>query len=460
MRKNIRLILILGLIIINWEFIYAQKLNPELVELINNGINKSHEKKINLFTIQQVQLDKKRLWENYIPELSLTASYSRLNDDIILNDNLEKLLMGTQALLIKEAYGIPFNAALPPQIHLNPIPPIQDKDILKSSLDLQSLIFSGFKIKTAYKSLDHKQKAMEYLQLSKDENLVREIIQKYYQLALLSSTNNVLNTTEEFLDKQSEYVVKAKKNGLAIDLDLQKIALAQQKLKIKKLEVKQKKQLLLSALSQTTGLSVEELKKLNYNIQFFVLRTSKINNAERNELKALKEKIKAYDYKKKMELTSYMPKIMAKAHYELLEDDLTILDPKWYIGVGLKWNIFDGFKAYNRAQKSQLEIDKTLEKFKQAKEMISLEKQQAKYKYETSIKKIDLSNQQVKLARYTYDLTKKQYLNGLVSITDLLKSITDLEIAKLKYQQALYEENINAINYLKSNGNLLKLIKN
>ena len=73
-----------------------------------------------------------------------------------------------------------------------------------------------------------------------------------------------------------------------------------------------------------------------------------------------------------MEKSNFIPKLALKGHYEFLEDDLSLLDPVWYVGVGVKWNIFDGNQSRLKSQKSELESRKYREKMEEAEEMIAL----------------------------------------------------------------------------------------
>ncbi len=456
-RKSYHIFIILFMI--SAAEIYAQKIQPDLKFLINRAIKKNHEKKINNFEIERTKIQQKNLWNNYLPKLYLNASYTRLDNDIKLDNNLQKLLMGTEKLLIKEAYGIPFNTPLPPQVSLIPIPKIQDKNILKSSLDAEWLLFSGLKISQASKVLEHKSKALEYQNNIIEERLVGKLVKTYHQLALIQSTQQVLNTMDDYLQKQENFVSKAKKNGLAIELDLQKIALAQQKLKIKQLSLENSKRLVLETLHQMTDIPTDRLKTMDIGLDKILINFDKLKGEQPYEMHALNEKLTAQKYQKKMAYTAYIPKLMLKGHYELLKDDLTMLDPKWYVGIGLKWDIFDGFKAWNQSKQIQLQENQTQEKIREADELIHLQQLQAQLNYQTSLEKIEETKKQVKIAKYTYQLSKKQYENGLISITDLLKSLNDLKIAKLDYTKALYEENNAAIAYLKAYGNLLNIIK-
>ena len=136
-----------------------------------------------------------------------------------------------------------------------------------------------------------------------------------------------INQFEKILDEQEYYVKKAIKNGLAIPLNRKKIELAKQQLAAKQLEYNHNKSLLVEVLYQLTGENRKSLSLVNPTLRSFSTEFS--NPEKRNEIKALEEAEKATIFKAKMEKSNFIPKIALKGHYEFIEEDLSLLDPKW-----------------------------------------------------------------------------------------------------------------------------------
>ena len=141
-----------------------------------------------------------------------------------------------------------------------------------------------------------------------------------------------------------------------------------------------------------------------------------------------------------MEKSNFIPKIALKGHYEFIEDDLSLLEPKWYVGVGIKWNAFDGFKSKLKSKKSKIESKKYKEQIENANEMISLSIIQAELAYESSLENTKIVKKEIELTKDTYDMVNKQYKNNLASINDVLDALNDLEKANFKLQQSFYSE--------------------
>jgi len=362
-----------------------------------------------------------------------------LNDDIVFPENLQTLLMGTQKLLIKEKIGMGFNTALPSSVPLQEVDPIQKKDIFKVTGNTQVLLYSGNKVPMAIKATQHQAKALNYLTEKEKNKLIVEVTDTYDQLALVLASAKVLTASEKVLDEQSLFVEKAIENGLATPIERQKILLAKERLNIKKLEYSTNKQLLIEKLKELTDEDAVMLENLNPTITPAMLNANLPTN-ERVEIKSIDEAIKALDYKQKMEKTDFIPKLAAFGQYEFRKENLSLLEPVWYAGVRLQWNIFDGFTAKENVKKIDLQKKMYLE---QKKEIVDLQKlgiTKANVDLARATQKIRMCNEQLKLTNKTYDLVNKQYRNGLTTLTELLNAINDKERAELEIIGAYYEQ--------------------
>ena len=175
---------------------------------------------------------------------------------------------------------------------------------------------------------------------------------------------------------------------------------------------------------------------------------------KRDEVKALEEAEKASLYKAKMERSNFIPKIALKGHYEFLEEDLSLLDPKWYVGVGVRWNLFDGNKSKLESEKSKFEARKYSEQRQEAEEMIALGITQAQQTLESSRQNSRIVQKEIELAEETYEMVNKQYKNDLASVTDVLDALKDLEKAGFKLEQSHYQERRAMIDLLHTQGQL------
>ncbi len=419
--------------------ISAQQLDPMLQDLINKGLNKSQAVNIKSIEAQQAKLDQKLAKSVFIPRVTLNGSYTRLNDDITFDQDTQDLLVATQKLLIKEGAGLPFNAPFPDGIPLKDTPNLQDKNILKTSVDVDWVLFSGFEASNAIKASKHKESSLNYLGMAEKDKLALKIIETYDKLALVYASEKVLTTSEKYLNEQEHFVRKAIENGLATPIGRKKIELAQQQLAGKKLDFEHNKTLLVEVLYQLTGENRENLRMLRPELESFSLNATR-EVEKRNEIKALEEAEQATLFKAKMERNHIIPKMAIKGHYEFIEDYLSLLDPKWFVGVGIQWNVFDGMESNLKAKKTKLESQKFREQIEEAEEMIDLSIIKSEQTYQSTLQSAKIVEKEIELAEDTYDMVDKQYKNDLASINDVLDALNDLEKANFKLQESLFDQ--------------------
>lgn len=419
--------------------ITAQQLDPVLQDLIHKGINKSHHLNSNRIDAEQAQVDQQMAKSVFLPKITLNGSFVRLDDDLTLDEDTQNLLIATQKLVIKDAVGLPFNSPFPDNIPLEAVPNLQNKNILKSSVDLDWVLFSGFEASNALKASQHKESSLNYVGLAEKDKIALKIIEAYDKLALVKASKKVLITSEKYLNEQIFYVNKAIENGLTTPLSRKKLELAQQQLASKQLEFDHNNILLIEVLHQLTGETKANLKLLEPQLQAF--STDGISNTEkRNEVKALEEAEKATLYQAKMEKSNFIPKVAVKGHYEFIENDLSLLDPKWFIGAGIKWNIFDGNNSKLKSKKAILESEKYRDKIEDAEEMIALSIVKAELTYQSALQNTKIVQKEIELANDTYEMVDKQYRNNLASINDVLDALNDVEKSNFKLQESYFNE--------------------
>jgi outer membrane protein TolC len=432
----------------------AQQFDGALRQLVSSAWEKNDTIRINNIRVQQAKLDEQTTHYSYLPRLSANATYTRLNDDIVFPQDLQTLLTGTQRLLIKEGANLPFNSKLPPTVQLKPVPPIQEKNILKVTGNAQWLLFSGFKVENATRAYRHQQATLGYVNDRQKARLLLEVSDLYDKLALLHAADSVIRSSETILNEQGRFVEGAIKNGLATPLERKKIELARQKLQLRRVENEGSRLILLERLHQLTGLGMAALSSLQPGLRPTLLADD--NSVEqRAEIRSLNEAIAASRNREKAELGEYLPKVAAFGQYELRDADLSILEPKWYAGLRLQWSLFDGFTARNNARRASLdrkayEVQKTA-----AEELIQLGQAKARQELRTASQRVSMVNAQVALATETLDFVSRQYKNGLTTLTELLNALNDVEKARFDLQQAYYEQRRTGLQLLDANGTLL-----
>ena len=456
------------------EFVVHAQTFPDAKALAERAINKSRQVKIRETQVDKAKLDKSKAYESYLPKVNIEATFTHMNAPLEFPNNFKSLLEGTERLLIKEgvamnmaAGGLP-TAAIPNlstpynysplaqtlSTQFQEISPIQNQNFTKANINAQMLLFSGFKVPLSIKAANHQIAALRLLSDNEKMGIISQVLSAYDKLAVLNQSQEVLKNTEIYLEEQKRYVDKAFNNGLAIDLNRQKLELAKKQLEVRRIELENNCQLLYTKIEELTGYPSDSAAMLKPVLTPWLVQDFSGKSEDRLDIKALDEAIIATNYKKNAEWADYMPKVIAFGKRELRENDLTMLDPKWYVGIGLKWTIFDGLTAQNSASQAKLDRIILEERKQEAIELSNLNLKRLAFDVNKNMKLIVTSEKQEQIAHEILDLSSKQYVQGLISLNEHLSAVTDYEKARLDYLQAIVLERTSVADYLTSSGKL------
>jgi outer membrane protein TolC len=283
---------------------------------------------------------------------------------------------------------------------------------------------------------------------------INEVVTTYDKLAILDQTAVALQQTRALLNEQQHYIEKAFKNGLTIDLNRQKIQLAIEQLSVREYEIESNKKLLFIRLEELTGFLADSAALLHPELQIWQTDVTQGNAENRPDIKAIDEAILATGYKQKSELAEYIPKVVAVGKKELITSDLSMLDPEWYVGVAVRWTIFDGMAAKTSSQ--QAKIDKLILERRRddAVQLAQLNLKKTEYDFQRYMLGVSSAKKQVELAQSILSLSKKQFEQGLITPSEYMTAIVDLEKSRLDYIQALTAQRAATASYLYASGNL------
>lgn len=463
--------------------ITAQSHELSLSNLAQRAIEKSHKVQIQEAVTEKARIDKAKAWNAYLPKVNMEASYTYLNAPLEYSDDMQKLLLSTQRLLVKEQaaiqtyalpsghsskveFGTPYavtaadGTSTPTALgtlasqNVKAIPPIQEQDFFKANVNAQMLLFSGLKVPYSINAAKHQIAANELLTQSEKSNLLLSLLASYDQLAIIRQSQQVLDRTEAALLSQKKLVDKSLANGLTISLNQQKIDIAVEQLRGKRIELDNAQKLVSLRLADLTGLSADTVAMISPKLEPWPQLPNAQTSDDRPEIKALDEAILATQFKQKSDLTEYVPKVVAFGKKELIKDNLTMLDPEWYVGVGLKWTVFDGLAAKQNASQTKIDQQVLAHKRSDALELANIKLQRDWLEVQKCNQLIATSQRQVEMTQNVTKLSQRQFEEGLITLNDHLATLNDAEKAELELIQQIAKQRLASAEYLQSTGQL------
>ncbi len=297
--------------------------------------------------IKAKQYDRKTKRGLYLPKVSLSASYLKLDEDVQLD-------ISPATNMAKDIIPLPQVQMLPDEIVL------QKEQFGMASINMAWPVFTGGKIRAANKLMDAKIDEATY-QLDETKNkLNTELVERYYGYRLVSKAVKLKKEAYDAMLLHQTHANKMEENGMISKAQRLYIDLSVSNAQTEWQQALQQKNIVESALKNTLGDSTDviaiselflntELKELSY----FVNETKAHNPL----LKQVEAKAGMAKQNYNIQRANYLPTVALVGNKELYKKDLTDLVPEWFVGINVSWNIFDGAARYNQMKSAKSTVD-------------------------------------------------------------------------------------------------------
>lgn len=448
--------------LISFANCYAQiTISTSLEEAVNKAIEKNSSIKNKELEIEKINLQKKGVWNKYIPTIEASGLYAYFDNKVTINAPSVKVPVVNLSLFDGEKtfdnYG----------------------NIFHGSVMAKTVLFSGMQIPNGAKALEQKAKGAEYLKESEKDGIIKEVINTFDQLSLLNEVEKLINDSDKRLQTESKRVSKAIEQGLAVPYDRDKIKLASLELNSKKIELAGKRKLIYRKIRYLTDYSDSEINNVKHDLVTYIITSTKLSPENKQEIKALESFKLANEYMLKKEKGTYLPTLGAfgGVTYSSLFDantttpvipglnkplNLSInkmtISPNWMIGAAMKWEIFAGFEREHKIHETKINIEQVQNQIDDTKEKLELLLENNYENYSVLNQKIEIANQQEKVANNNLSLAIKQYKEGLINISERLEAENDSYKAAVNKINTLIEQRLSAIETIIATGELTQHI--
>lgn len=420
--------------------------------------------------LKKMGLTQKQIYHTYIPTLEASGSYAYSKGQLNIDTDPIPFTLPGMTLPIPGMGPVelpPMNLAIPgidQGLDFN-------GNLWMGGLTAKWTLFTGLKAPYLGKAIKHKIQATEHLLNQSEADIIEELAVYYDKVALLAQAEKLLKESEKRLNREAEVAQRALSEGLITQHDYQKIEIARLDLTSRQIELRGNRQLLQLKLQQLTGLSVDEVANIKVDLMPMKTMATQGSYMDRPELKALDEAIMASEYKLKSESSGYLPKVQAFATHQYAGFTNGELGPVGFneisaypvnaVGVGFKWELFDGFHTLDERKKAKIQIQQTQNKRADAAEMLMLNYSNAINNYQVTTAQEALRAKQQEVSKRSLQISYKEYQNGLIKVSEFLEAQTDYEKSVLDYYQTVYEQRQSAVKLLNATGELnLETIRN
>ena len=395
----------------------------------------------------------------YLPQLSLNASYAHLSDPLSLS--FDKYKQPIQAHLGQMGSTIP--APMRPMLapvftqmmgRLQPLfaqewrYQFQEQDIWKVSADLRWVLFAGGKVRVGNKvgQLNHE---IAKVESQKTENmLISELAERYFQVQLAQQALQVRQKALQTAEQHYSNAQKLEKNGMVAPVETMQAKKAVTDAQREVLACQKDIELAQTALFGVIGEETNALVTLSSPL-FEVAPLQRLDyyqvQAKQNYPAIVQAHLKKQltEQNIKAQQAAYLPDVALIGKKYLWSKNLPLTEPdNWVVGVGLQWNIFNGFSDKNKIAQAKAQ-----------REGVELLTAQAEKDVQTLVKKhyteIEKQREQLQslqesleFARELVRVRNQAFSEGLSSSTDVADANLYLASIEIKCYQALFEMDI------------------
>ena len=301
----------------------------------------------------------------YLPQLSLNASYAHLSDPLSLS--FDKYKQPIQAHLGQMGSTIP--APMRPMLapiftqmmgRLQPLfaqewrYQFQEQDIWKVSADLRWVLFAGGKVRVGNKvgQINHE---IAKVESQKTENmLISELAERYFQLQLAQQALQVRQKALQTAEQHYSNAQKLEKNGMVAPVETMQAKKAVTDVQREVLACQKDIELAQTALFGVIGEETNALVTLSSPL-FEVAPLQRLDYYQAQAKQNYPAIVQAHLKKElteqniKAQQAAYLPDVALIGKKYLWSKNLPLTEPdNWVVGVGLQWNIFNGFSDKNK----------------------------------------------------------------------------------------------------------------
>jgi outer membrane protein TolC len=382
----------------------------------------------------------------YLPQVDFEASYTRIDDPIVLDlDPIRQV--------IAKLHRIP-ETALPSFVE-----DIQKEKFGRATVTASWVVYTGGKRPAANRAASARLKDAESQHETTQAETRSTLVERYFGLRLAREVLSVRRELQSAMEKHADEARKIETAGLIAKAERlhAEVALADARMEAQSAEndVSSAQAGLESVLPKTRD--VEPSSPL-FTAKISVDRTKYHEDLLEHQpiLKRLDADVNLANAGVQAEYGRFLPDVYVFGKDEIDRSDLTILDPKWAVGVGVKIPIFEGGHRLFDAKAALHQVKSVEAMREQAKRdlgaLVDLRLQELKKAQD----RFDALESTVELARENDRVRTKAFEAGMSTSLEVTDAQLMLAKARLGRLAAAYDYDVALAHLLEASGQIEK----
>lgn len=341
---------------------------------------------------------------------------------------------------------------------------IGSKNTFIGGVSMFQPIYVGGKIRELYKISQYGENIANSNKKVEESEVAYNVEEAYWRVVSLQEKVKMVEAYQQLLEKLSVDLENLYAEGIIIKNDLLKVKVKTNEVNLNLLKAKNGLTLSRMALCQLTGLPLSSSIILTDSLGHSVELTPEMAYADsalaqRAELEALRQGVNIANSSVQVMKSRYLPNIGLTANYMLMNPNpyngfAEEFGGDWNVGVAINIPIYHWNDKAHTLRAARHEQKAAELKLQEAREMISLQVQQAIFRAIESSKKVQMADENLKLAEENLKVATDSFNEGMVKTTDILEAQAMWHDAFSELIDARMENKLGIINLRKVSGNL------
>ncbi|MDE7134832.1 MAG: TolC family protein [Rikenellaceae bacterium] len=386
------------------------------------------------------------------PSLSLSANYTFMSKKIAVDMNDMKApvsgVLGQLQLPIPPAVTGQLMAA-------DWSLPLQERDFAVVGATLKVPIYTGGKINAANRAARINIEASRYQSAGNLNGLYTQLAERYYGLSLAYHVVDVRKQVVMGMEKHLADAKKLEENGMIARVER---LYAEMKLSEARAELKKAEAQTQTVAAALNGMIGSDEKVVPVTSMFVLSSLEEVDYfkalaAENNPmLKQVDMKRQLASEAVKVERANFIPQIPAVAGVDIVNYNLTKMAPRWAVGAGLSFNIFNGLNREHRYSAAKL----TVKQVEAIEDRVNVDINtliDKLYNQLASVsEQIDASDATIVFAEEYLRIKARAFAEGNASSSDVVDARINLAAAKIARLQCAYQFDLQLAGLLEACG--------
>ncbi|MDR3243515.1 MAG: TolC family protein [Elusimicrobiota bacterium] len=374
----------------------------------------------------------------FLPRIDIVGAFAKLNEPITLDlSPIRSAIIGASAAAYAGAGG-----ASPADFQqgLESSMPSFNKDLIDENVtrvfaSIVQPIFTGFKVTANYKVKGLQRDASRIIYQNERNQIITLVIEDYFRIKFLEQVIQIRKNYQDDIDQHLENAKRLYKAGIINRVQVLKAMTAAANAEVDYKASLSDKEIALTLLSADLGADASTLELTDnlsilsgfQDLDYYLLRLE-----DNGSLALLNIQEESFKQKHKVSIGNTLPTISAVGQYQILKDELSALEPEWFLGITATLNLFAGGQDYYGIKSSEVQVKAAQAQIEDVKKRLAAavrkfyyQCQTAKDQYESLKVSISYANESLKLARTAFRAGTATSLEVIDAQMVLQKAQTD-----------------------------------